>query len=229
MFNFPLRRNYTTGWHTLRRDDAINGLISHLSKRNGVKNIWVESCVPSQLDGDKGYEMRVSYQENLDETFGFPENLDKVIFLDIDSFLLPYNVEKIAFDTKAGIVITTPSLKDEYYDVGNLFPKSLAELIENSSKSNVQIVGITPSISGMQDYGMSSSEMVRYSISRYLDEHPSIKKFIIVNREEMQGLSHNVFIGKDISWSDEERARDILNGRVLVKKKSSSLDNKWKI
>lgn len=164
--------------------------------------------------------MQVSYQENLDETFGFPENLDKVIFLDTDSFLLPYNVEKVALETQAGIVITTPSLKDEYYDTGKLFPQKLAELIENSSKFGVKIVGITPSISGMQDHGMSPYKMMEYSISRYLDEHPSIKKFIIVNREEMQGLYPNVFIGTDIPYGEEERVKDILNNRVLTKKKT---------
>jgi len=220
MFNFPLRRNYTTGWYTLRREDAVNGLIARLSERNGVRNIYVGSCTPSQLAGDKGYEMQVSYQEDLDETFGFPEDLDKVIFLDTDSFFLPYNVKEVAFETQAGIVITTPSLKDEYYDVGNLFPQILAELIESSNESGVKIVGITPSISGMQDYGMSLSEMMEYSISRYLNAHPSIKNFIIVNREEMQSLSPNVFIGRDIPWCDEDKARDILNGRVLTKEKN---------
>jgi len=219
VINFSLQRNYTTGWYSFRRSDAINGLISYLSERKGIRNIYVGSCTPSQLDGDKGYEMQVSYQENLDETFGFPENLDKVIFLDTDSFLLPYSVKKVALETKTGIVITTPSLKDEYYDVGNLFPQKLAELIENANKIGVQIVGITPSISGMEDYGMSSSEMVEYSISRYLDEHPSIKKFIIVNRKEMPSLAPNVFIGNDIQWGDEERARDILNGKLLIKKR----------
>lgn len=220
MFNYSLRRNYTTVWYTLKREDAINGLISYLSKRNGIKNICIESCTPFQLDGDKGYEMQVSYQENLDETFGFPENLDKVIFLDTDSFLLPYNVEKVALETQAGIVITTPSLKDEYYHTGKLFPQKLAKLIENSSKSNVKIVGITPSISEMQDYGMSPYKMMEYSISRYLDEHSSINEYIIVNREEMQGLYPNVFIGTDIPYGEEERVKDILNDRVLTKKKT---------
>ena len=220
MIKFPLRRNYTTGWYTLKREDAINGLKSHLSERKGVKNISVMSCSPAQLDGDKGYEMQVTYQEDLDETFGFPEDLDRVIFLDADSFQLPYYVGRVALETQAGIVITTPSVKDQYYDVGDLFPQKLANLMEDANKAGIKIVGITPSTSDLKKYEMTSSEMLEHSINMYLCNHPSIEKYIVVNNEDIQELSSNVFVGDDISWGDMERARNILNGKVLTMEKT---------
>lgn len=220
MFKFPLNRNYKVGWYTLKRDDAISGLEADLSERNGVKNIFISSCTPAQLEGDKGYEMHVSYQEDLDESFFFPENLDKVIFLDIDSDMLPYNVKRVALETQAGIVITNPSLKDSFYDVGDLFPTKLANLIENANEIGVQIVGITPSISWMQERGFLFSEMMKHSINKYLYDHPSIKNFIVLNREDIQEFSPNVFIGDDIEFGDEKKAKDILNGQELIKKKT---------
>ncbi len=216
MSEFPLQRSYTTGWNTLKREDAINGLISSLSERKGVKNICVRACYPA---APQGYEMQVSYTEDLDETFGFPENLDKVIFLDVDSFVLPYLVEKVARETQAGIVITTPSLKDEYYDVGKIFPQKLAELMEHSSKSGVKIVGITPSISGMKHWDRSYSNMLENSINRYLYDHPSIKNFLIVSQEELQKLSPYSIKSDDIPWGYEEKAQNILNGKALIKEK----------
>lgn len=228
MSNFPLIRNYTTGWCTLRREDAINGLVTSLSERKGVKNISVLYCSPAQLEGDKGYEMQVCYQEDLDETFEFPENLEKVIFLDTtNSSLLPYNVETLAKEMQAGIVIVTPSLKDEYYDVGNIFPRRLVDLMENARKYGVQIVGVTPSISAMKDYDIPYSEMIEYSINGYLREHPSIQKFIIVSKEDMKDLSPYLMKGDDISWDDEKKARDILNGKVLVKKEKMNIPFGW--
>ena len=198
MYKHLLRRNYTTGWYSLSRVDAINGLISHLAERQGVKDINIESCIPAQLSGDKGYEIQVTYHENLDETFGFSDNINKVIFLDRDSTILPYFVENIARETGAGIVITTLSVKDEFYDVGNLFPTRLVELMENAEKMGVQIVGITPSISGMNSDGMPSSEKMAYSISSYLEGHPNIKRYVIVNKTDLEELSPNVFVGDDI-------------------------------
>lgn len=219
MDKFLLQRNYKTGWYTLARTDAIDGVKSYLQERKGVKNICIGSCTPAQLEGDKGYEVHVSYQEDLDETFGFPEKLDKVIFLDIDSDILPYYVGKVAYETHAGIVITNPSLKDKFYDVGNLFPVRLAKLIDNANNRGVKIVGITSSISRMQDYGFSFSEMMERSISDYLDDHPSIEKFIIVNREDIPNFFANVFIGEDISFGDDEKAIDMLNKQAIVKKR----------
>ncbi len=84
MDKYPLKRNYMVGWYTLRKEDAVNDLKEYLSKRKGVKNICILSCIPSQLEGDKGYKMHASYDEYLDETFNFSENLDKVIFLNYD-------------------------------------------------------------------------------------------------------------------------------------------------
>lgn len=220
MFKFPLERNYTTGWYTLERENAINGLKSSLSKRKGVKNIFIEYCSPAQLEGDMGYEMQVSYQEDLDETFGFPKNLDKVIFLDVDSYPVPYGVREIARETQAGIVITTPSLKDEFYDVGSIFPQALTELMEDANKRGIQIVGITPSINSMSYYNMTSSEMVEKSIILYLQEHPSIKNFIIINKEDMQELSPYSIKDRTISLGYEEKARNILNGKGSIKQKT---------
>lgn len=227
MSDFSIRRNYMTGWYTLSRDDAINGLVSSLLERKGVKKIRIPFCTPAQLEGDKGYEMQVSYEENLDETFGFPKDLDKIIFLDCDSYLLPYNVEKIALETQAGIVITTPSLKDEYYDVGNIFPRKLVELMENANKNGTQIVGITPSMSWMKGYCNSSSKILEKSIISYLNEHPSIKNFIIVCQEEMKELSAHLIKGDDIPWGDEGKAKDILNGKVLIKERKQSRPYEW--
>lgn len=218
MAKFSVQRDYMVGWYTLKRDDAINGLKSYLAKRNGVKNICVSSCIPAQLEGDKGFEMHVSYQEDLDETFNFPKDLDKVIFLDIDSDIVPYNVKRIAAETQAGIVITNPSLKDSFYDDGDLFPQKLARLIENANENGVHIVGITPSVSWIKNDDFSFSNMMGYSICRYLDTHPSIKNFIVINREDMQLFSPNVFIN-DISFRDEEKAKSMLNGQSLIKKR----------
>lgn len=197
MSGFPLRRSYTTGWSTLKRDDAINGLESYLAERKGIRNLWISSCTPAQF-GDKGYEMHVSYDEYLDETFGFPENLDKVIFLDVDQTWIPYNVEKVALETKAGIVITTPSLKDDYYDVGDILPIDLERLMEKANDRGVKIVGITPSIS---DSDMSYAKMIEKSIIRYLREHRSIKNFIIVSKEDMPDLSPCLIQGEYLSDS----------------------------
>lgn len=223
MLEFLLRRSYTTGWYTLTREDAIRGLESSLLERKGVKNIRIGSCVPAQLSGDKGYEMYVSYQEDLDETFGFPENLDKVIFIDPAGSILPYSIEELARETQAGIVITTPSLKDDYYDVGKIFPQDLERLIERANKNGVQIVGITPSISDMQDCDMSNAEMMENSIKKYLYEHPSITSFLVINSEDMQDLAPHLIKGHDIPWKEEEKAREILNGRVLTNSKKGIL------
>lgn len=201
MSDFIIKRNYTTMWHSLESQAAINGLESSLLERKGVRKLWVSSCTPAQM-GDKGYEMHVSYEENLDETFGFPENLDKVIFLDVDQTWLPYHVEKVALETKAGIVITTPSLKDDYYDVGNIFPTDLARLMEKANNSGVKIVGITPSISYSEsDSDMFYAKMIEDSIIRYLRKHRSIKKFIIVSKEDMPKLSPCLVQGENMSDS----------------------------
>lgn len=96
MLKLPLKRNYTASWYSLSQKDAINGMINYLLTRNGVKNISISSCYPARLEGDQGYIMHVSYDEDLDETFGFNEAINRVIFLDTNSAYLPYNVGEIA-------------------------------------------------------------------------------------------------------------------------------------
>ena len=217
MFKSIIQRSYNIGWYSLSEKDAINGLVSHLSERAGIKDITVHSCTPNQLSGDKGYNISVSYKEDLDETFGFPEELNKVIFLDTDSYRLPFMVENVARETKAGIVITTPELKDEYYNDGYYISPQLLELMEQAHQMGVEIVGITPSISGMKEYGMSSSEMMAHSIKSYLKAHPSIERYVVVNKEDIQELAPNVFVGHDMSWNEATRAKEILNVKTLTK------------
>lgn len=217
MYKFLLSRNYTTGWYTLRREDAINGMKRYLSERKGVKDIQVDSCFPAQLEGDKGYTMHVTYDEDLDETFGFPESLDKVIFLDVDSSHLPYNVRIIARETGAGIVIATPSIKDDYYDEGKNFSPKLKGLLEHATTSEVQIVGITPSKTNIPFYRREATNDLEMSIMEYLIEHPSINKFIILTKENSEELSTYMFHGEDIPWSQEGQAKDMLTGKTLIK------------
>ncbi len=73
----------------------------------------------------------------------------KVIFLNYDSPVIPYNVGQIAFETGAGIVLTNPSLKDAFYDVGDFIPFHLLDLIKDSKRKGISIVGITSSTSKM--------------------------------------------------------------------------------
>lgn len=217
MYKRPLVRNYTVGCYSLSRMAAINSIRSGLSERNGISNLYIGSPVPSQLEGDKGYLTPVAYYEDLDKTFGFPEELEKVIFLDVERGFLPFNVRRVALEEQAGIVITTPSIKDDFYDEGILFSQELLGLMEHASESGVQIVGITPSVKSLYGREGSSVDMIECTIMGYLLEHPSIKNFLVINKESMDKLSPYFLPGDDIAWGDQAKAKDILNGRVLKK------------
>lgn len=210
-----LRRNYTVGWYSLKEKDARNGLLLSLTKRKGVKGVYIESCHPAHLEGDKGYNIQVSYQENLDETFNFPENLEKVIFLDTESYVLPYNVKKILQETQAGVVLTTPSVKDDFYDNGIMFSEKLLSLMEDAQKDDLRIVGITPSIKSVVYIYDSLTDTLNRSITSYLKNHPNIKKILIVNDENID--AYWLLKENEIPWIAREDLENHLNGKKFIK------------
>lgn len=210
MLKLPLKRNYTTGWYSLSQKDATDGMINYLLTRNSIKNISISSCYPARLEGDKGYTMHVSYDEDLDETFGFSETINRVIFLDTNSAYLPYNVGEIANETATGIVITTPSIKDKFYNDGKILPGELYGLMEQAIKYGTQIVGITPSINSIPSYKRNNQTAMEISIIKYLNEHPSIKNFIIVSKQKMPELTSYQIEDDDIPWYKKEEVKAIL-------------------
>ena len=225
MYKFPLRRSYETGWYTLERQNAIDGMTNSLSRRKGVKNIYIGSCIPTQLEGDKGYKMHVSYEEDLDETFELPEGLEKVIFLDVDSSVLPYGVDTMAKEIDAGIVMVSPKLKDNFYDVGDYIPQNLYQLMDEANKRGAKVVGITPSIGTYRAEEASTAEKIEYGIMRYLHEHPSIKNFLILSKEDLEELSAHQIKETCIGFYDEAKAKDILNGNIPESERETSFED----
>ncbi len=61
---------------------------------------------------------------------------------------------------------------------------------------------------------------MEYTINSYLLDHPSIKNCIIINNEDIKEFSSSVFIGEDIPFGEEEKAKDILNGKGIKKLKT---------
>lgn len=210
MLKLPLKRNYTTGWYSLSQKDATDGMINYLLTRDGVKNISISSCYSARLEGDKGYIMHVSYDEDLDETFGFSEAINRVIFLDTNGAHLPYNIGEIAHETGTGIVITTPSIKDEFYDDGKILSRELSELMEQALKYGTKIVGITPSTNSIPSYKLNNQNAMEISIIKYLNEHPSIKNFLIVSKQKMPKLASYQIEDDDIPWYKKEEVKAIL-------------------
>lgn len=115
-----------------------------------------------------------------------------VIFLDFNGILDTYDnldvidqsnlmrLKKLADMFDAKIVISS-SLKNSYYYTGR-YGKLLQDLINTLLENGIDVIGITP-----------KAESREMEIKMYLEEHPEIDKFCILDDDyEMESLKDNL-------------------------------------